>query len=89
MSNSTKLGADIGNGYRVGYRELQSLSRLEKAGVNTNTFFDEPLNNLYAAQQPANSTWTLSQQLNAINKRVHPRRNQPQIHLKKSNEFQQ
>ena len=35
-------GADVGNGYTLGYKELISLSRLRKAGVDTETFFAQP-----------------------------------------------
>ena len=35
-------GADIGNGYVIGYKELMSLSRLRKAGVDMEALFDEP-----------------------------------------------
>jgi len=39
MSIYKPRGARIGNGYTLGYRELMSLSRLRKAGVDTDTFF--------------------------------------------------
>ena len=45
-------GADIGNGYTLGYKELMSLSRLRKAGVDTEVLFAEP-------KKAAPSTWTL------------------------------
>ena len=35
-------GVDIGNGYKIGYKELKSLSNLQKAGINTDNFFAEP-----------------------------------------------
>jgi len=45
-------GANIGNGYTIGYRELMSLSRLRKAGVDTDALFAEP-------KQPQPTCWTL------------------------------
>ena len=45
-------GVDIGNGYTIGYKELMSLSRLRKAGVETEALFAEP-------KVPPPGTWTL------------------------------
>ena len=47
-------GVDVGNGYTIGYRELMSLSRLRKAGVETEALFSEP-------KIPSPTTWTLGQ----------------------------
>ena len=47
-------GADIGNGYVIGYKELMSLSRLRKAGVDTEALFEEP-------KIPKSTQWTLGQ----------------------------
>ena len=57
-------GADIGNGYTIGYKELMGLSRLRKAGVDTETFFAEP-------KVPPPSTWTLGNQITAMEMRRH------------------
>lgn len=57
-------GVDIGNGYKIGYKELKSLSNLQKAGINTENFFAEP-------KMAPKTTWTLRQQMNVMEKRRH------------------
>ena len=52
--SSKGRGADIGNGYVIGYKELMSLSRLRKAGVDTEALFEEP-------KIPNPAQWTLGQ----------------------------
>lgn len=51
-SDNLPRGVDIGNGYTIGYKELMSLSRLRKAGVETDSLFAEP-------KVPPPGTWTL------------------------------
>ena len=55
-------GVDIGNGYTIGYKELMSLSRLRKAGVETEALFSEP-------KVPPPGTWTLGQQIGVMEDR--------------------
>jgi len=62
MSVYKPRGARIGNGYTLGYRELMSLSRLRKAGVDTDTFFIQP-------KDPPVDSWTLGQQITVMEQR--------------------
>ena len=47
-------GADIGNGYTLGWKELKSLSKLQKAGIDTEDVYKEP-------RLPPPSSWTLGE----------------------------
>ena len=47
-------GADIGNGYTLGFKELKSLSKLQKAGIDTEDVYKEPRN-------PPDTAWTLGE----------------------------
>lgn len=57
-------GVDIGNGYKIGYKELKSLSNLQKAGIDTGNFFAEP-------KVKPKTTWTLRQQIVVMENRRH------------------
>ena len=55
-------GADIGNGYTIGFKELKSLSKLQKAGIDTDHVYGEP-------RFPPTGAWTLGEQMTVMEQR--------------------
>ena len=57
-----RTGADLGNGFIVNYRQLQSLGRLQQAGVEAEEI---PPGLLQQPQLREERRWTLGQQIKA------------------------